>query len=446
MESVALASLGIWLVTGMAAMLCLRKSPLNLFVIALGVNALIGTFCPLIMLWVEPLTWRNLSSYTNGLAAYVQLNYLAFAAGLFLAAALASAAPRMAAQASIRRETHSRDLFVSASLVFIGLAAYSLYVATVGLDVLVDSANRAEKYRVSRGLGPLYIGMNMMIVGCLWAEAGQLSRKCKWLFRAVAAAIIVWALAFLAVRWYAVALLLGYAYLYCSEHRISVRRIPLRVFVALSALVVFAETIMLVRGAIATGAEGLPEAIELLKRDPSLLSAAIGGSELAQPFITFAEAVSNRMDFALGSGLSYMNELLTLIPTFAIGDRPETLAQLFVLHNYPDLETSGGGTGFTMVGEAWVNFGHVLGPAVVGVAYGLALLAAERGALQRPDSVVARILPALVVTIVMAERTTLVITLKQVLIVLIPVIALVVTYKIARDAALRHQLELLPEE
>jgi len=445
MESVVLASLGIWLVTGIAALLCWTKSPLNLFVIALGVNALIGTFCPLIMLWVEPLTWRNLSSYTNELSVYVQLNYLAFAAGLLLAAAIDSTVPPMKASSSLRGDVRGRDLFVSASLVFIGLAAYSLYVSTVGMDVLTDTANRAEKYRVSRGLGPLYIGMNLMIVGCLWAEASQLSREWKWLFRIVATAIVVWAVAFLAVRWYAVALLLGYAYIYCRQHEISISRITLRVFVGLAALVIFAETIALVRGAMATGTEGLAEAIELLKHNPSLLSAAIGGSELAHPFFTFAEAVSNRMDLALGSGPSYMNELLTLVPTFAVGDRPETLAQLFVLHNYPDLEMSGGGTGFTMVGEAWVNFGHILGPAVVGVTYGLGLLAAERNAFKQPDSIVARTLPALAVTIVMAERTTLVITLKQALTLLIPVIALVLTYKLAKYAASRHQSELLPE-
>jgi hypothetical protein len=51
--------------------------------------------------------------------------------------------------------------------------------------------------------------LNLVIVGCLWAEAGRLSVPAKNLFRAVAVGVCVWAIAFIAVRHYAVALVLG---------------------------------------------------------------------------------------------------------------------------------------------------------------------------------------------------------------------------------------------
>jgi hypothetical protein len=394
--------LAIWSLVVAALWRLRTHSPLFLPTLALIVTALVGSFYPLASTLVEPSSWRNLDLLSPAIVLATQAQYVAFAAGLLLAIFLASQlrwlAPR-AAEPSTAAGT--RDLITGAALVAVGLALYAAYAQQVGFSALTDREDYALKYLLGRGLGPLQLGMPIMIVGCLWIEGSALPRTTRNLFLPIAAAIAIWSVAFISVRTNAVVLVLGYTSILARRRNFQLRSIRPWMVIAGVALYAALESFALLRGVYRGD---FSEALGRLEAQGELvLAAAVGGSELSHPFITAGEVLREREAAELG-GASLLDGVAACLPRGLYPDRPLYLSEQFVRSNYADLAARGGGTAFSLVAEAWLNFGSLVGPALFGCAIGLLLTWLEQRRDLRPDGLVARLLPYFVFYVAMQHR------------------------------------------
>lgn len=405
------------------------KSPLEPSILLVVATAIVGTYYPIGTALVKPLTWRHGAHLPEEVLLATQMQYLAFALGAcFVVGGVrirraSTRARRVPAteQRGDHAATQFRDLVIAGGLVAGGALLYSLYVAKVGLGPLLDRHNFAEKYRVSSGLGGLYLGLNLVIVGCLWAEASQLARSSKNAFRAVAALVCIWAIAFIAVRHYAVALFLGYVHLACRNGRFTLARVRPGIAVALLAGYLGVEAFALLR---ASWRGSIADALVTVQREhkgiEQTLGQIVGGSELSHPFLTTMELMHFEEPGAL-AGSSYADALLGVLPLWLYPDRPPTPAQEFARRHYPSFEARGGGTAFSIVGEASWNFGVLLGPLALGAALAWILARMERAAHGVGTAYAARFQPYIIHMVVLLHRGSAVSVAKHLFSIALPV-------------------------
>ncbi len=418
----AVGTFGLWMLR--------KQSPLSLPIIGVGVTMLIGTFYPLMSLYIEPRSWRNLANISEEALLSAQFEYLAFTAGLVGAITCVwifrrghLAAPKLAPEA--RAYTRFRDSFVAWGLVALGAMLYGAYINQVGLSTLISTEDFASKYLESRGMGVLLFGLNLMIVGVSWGEASDLGRRSRLCLRLIALAIFTWSFFFIAVRSYAVALTLGFMAVHCVKHGFQVRRIRLRMVALIFVAYFCVEGYAIVRSSWMSSGD-LLRAVELAGSLDSneALGGVVGGSEFSHPFITTAELMQYEEGGSL-HGESYANALIAFVPLFLMPNRPATLAQDFVANYYPALDERGGGSSFSMVAEAWWNFGAILGCLLIGLASGALLMWSHVSARKNPHGISSRLLPYLAFLCVVYHRGQSQAIFKQVVSVLIPLLALV---------------------
>lgn len=446
MDRFALA-IATWIALGLALAALRRRSPLDLCAIAIGTTAVVATFFPLGALLVEPLSWRHGAAATESEIVAAQIEFLAFACGIACAVGVVAALghvslPRVAPAPSRAASTLERDRLVAWSLLGAGAALYLVYVAKVGLAALVNRDDYAEKYLASIGLGPFAIGIQLMIAGCLWAESSSIARPERWTFRAVAVLIAVWSFGFISVRSNAVILGLGYAYVFCRSRRVEVRRVRPMLVLGLVAGYALLETFSMFRGA--AQEVGLERALALVEeRADSGFGTVVGGSETTHPFITTIEVMQSERAGDL-RGASYLDGIPALAPLFLVPDRPEVLMERFVREQYAETWSKGGGTAFSLVAEAWWNFGSLGGPFAIGAALAWILLFVERRAALHPSSTLARLLPYCAFLVFIAQRSESAVLLKQVvsivLFVLPPLLVALVLDLRRSERAPRHAL------
>lgn len=406
-----------------------RQSPLSAPVLAVGITAVVGVFYPLASLVIEPRSWRNLGDLSEEALLGTQVDYLAFASGLALAVLLAGALwprslaePRPAPESS--RRIQFRDTFTTWALLILGALLYGEYVRRVGYATLSSTQDFAEKYFASRGLGTLLIGLNIMIAACLWAEAGAVGKGTRTALRVVGAAILFWAIAVIAVRTYAAALVLGYVFVFCDKRLIQLRRVRIGVLVMMLAAYLGMEGYAIMRSTWSTtGDLGMAVRMAAQVDKGRALGSVIGGSELSHPFLTAVEIEQFEEPGELG-GESYVDALLAFVPLFLWPDRPSTLAQRYVAEYYPALDERGGGSAFSFVAEAWWNFGHVLGPLFAGTLLGALFMLLHWRSRKSPHGLVQRLLPYMIFIVVLFHRSQLSASFKLAMSVVLPAVGL----------------------
>jgi len=423
----------LWLVCGFGIVLLRRQSPLHPMLLALLTTGLIGSFYPVLSIWIETRSWRHAVYAGEDLIVRVQLEFLVYALALlsgfmlFRGRAGRAAETQKARTAPNEDYLRHRERLVPFGLVAAGLALYGLYVAQVGVASLMDRDNFALKYQVSDGLGPLVLGLHLAIVGCFWAEASeQLGRRTKRLYRCIALLIVVWSVAVIAQRTNAVIVALGYAVIYCRRNDLQLRRVRPTLVVGLLVLYASVEAFSIVR---ATWKDGLDQSLDALvaltDAQESALGTLIGGSELSHPVFTSIELMQMEEAGALG-GSSYLAAPATLIPKALAPNRPNTLALDFVAKNYPAMAARGGGAAFSHLAEAWWNFGALLGSALLGVLAGLLHALWDRANARRPWSLLAMLTPYFTSHIVILHRYELATFLKQTLSVALPALCVLI--------------------
>jgi hypothetical protein len=441
-ERLLLAAL-LWGAIGLCLWSLRRQSPLHALTLALLATGLAGTFFPLLSLWTTPVSWRNLSGISESSVLAQQLDYLACGAGLALACWYAWSrgwiARRAAAGTQHAGTSHSpatpgmpaapprgratRDRVVAFGLTAGGLALYALYIRQVGLAVLVQRDDYAQKYLASQGLGMLSFGLQLCLLGVLWAEAAPWRAASKWPYRAIGLAVMVWTLMYLTVRTNFVILLVGWLCIACRHHGLQLRR--LRPWLVCVLLVAWAglETFSVFRGAFRGDlGEALTRVLELQTGRAATLA---GSSELAHPFLTALE-VREVEEPASELGASYLRAVTCLAPLALFPDRPPTLAERFARRHYSVLAAAGGGTAYSLVAEAWINFGPLVGPLLVGIAIGLLCAWLEWRVRLDPHGIAARLLPFWLFSIVVLHRSESAMLLKTLLSSALPVLLLCV--------------------
>jgi hypothetical protein len=383
-----------------------RRCPgIHLGVVALGMNAVIGTFFPAFYNMVEIKTWRNLSNYSDNIGQNLQLEYLAYGFGLlwpilFTRSSLHKAIKKLKTARYSRNYIISRDYFICFSLLFAGILLYGYYIHLVGFNTLFNNvANLSEKYKVSSGLGPLAFGLNILTVCYLWAESSQFPKKILYLFRLLAIALMYYSIVLMHVRTYSFIIILGFLFIYFKEKEINLWRIKGRLTVIFILLWSCVEIIGLLRGV--RGGDVQPYIANM--KMGTTLNSMVGGSEFTHPFITSFE-LYNKYEAGIWSGVTYWNSLLILIPKSIYPSRPESSAEWFVKRFYPSNYRKGQGTAFSMVGEAWLNFGSLIGPFMIGSLIGLIICIVINRSLIYPYSSTSRLLAYFLFIVIMSER------------------------------------------
>jgi hypothetical protein len=359
-----------------------------------------------------------------------QREYLGFAVGLLLVCGLAWMpgwqgidAIRVGGRPRLRRhqveELTRRDLILASSLIVVGGLLYFGYVTRVGLGVLVDRDDYGRKYLLSEGLGVLAVGLILMMAGCLWAEVSPLSRARKAPFRLIALALAIWSVGFMSMRSNMMALLLGYLWIHCRRRGVMVGGIRLRFLLVIALGYVGMESFSVLRG---SWSMGRGEAWELVRSNPEeSLASIVGGSELAHPFLTTLEVMQSHMPGELAAR-SYRDALPALVPRALDPDRPETLSEGFVREHYAQYAELGGGTGFSLVAEAWLNLGSFWGPLAVGLLFGALLMLLEVAASANPEGILARLAPNAAFLAAVAHRAESASLLKHAVAIILPVL------------------------
>jgi hypothetical protein len=426
----AVGIFGLWLLR--------RQSPFSLPVIGLGATMLIGTFYPLMSLYVQPRSWRNTENISEAALLATQVEYLSFAVGLVIALLVACVLRRDALDtqgaaaevAAPGRFVRFRDGVIAWGLVLGGGLLYGAYVAQVGLGTLLVTDDFASKYLESRGMGTLQFGLNLMIAGALWGEVSRPSRASRFGLRCVAAMVFVWCFLFIAVRSQGVAVILGYLAAYCMNHSVQIRRVKPRAVILLFAAYFAAESYAIVRSSW-MGSGDFMRAVEIARSADSddSLSGVVGGSELSHPFLTAAELLQYEEGGEL-LGESYVNAATAFIPLFLLPDRPMTLSEEFVSEYYPAVDDRGGGTSFSMVAEAWWNFGTVFGSLLIGLLVGALLIWSSISARIHAHGLVHRVLPYSATLTLLFHRTHVQANFKQVVSLLLPVFTLLIVARV----------------
>lgn len=414
------------------ALWCARhRNALSPSVLALAITGVISVFYPVASLLVEPFAWRHAVHLPDEFVLSAQGEYLAFAVGLCAVIARVRLTRRRVFASPTARErdpvaVRQRDRLVAYGLIAGGGLLYAIYIAKVGLGPLTDRSNFAEKYRVSSGLGTFYAGLSLMIVGCLWAEASELPNRTKRLFRVCAGGILAWTLLVVAIRSYAVALVLGYLYLWAKRRDFRVSSVRPSLILSMFLAFVGVEMYSLLRGmwegSISSAVVALQDELPHMERT---LGRVVGGSEFSHPFLTMMELDRYERAGELG-GSSYVDGVAVLAPVWLVKERGISVAQQFVNAHYPEFAARGGGTAFCFVGEAWWNFGSILGPLLAGLALGWLLMWAERSARLDPRGLVPRLLPYSLHLILLVHRNSFSSLLKQAVAVGLPVALLLV--------------------
>ena len=148
---------------------------------------------------------------------------------------------------------------------------------------------------------------------------------------------------------------------------------------------------------------------------------------------------------ALG-GASYASGILGLAPLSLVPNRGPSVAQNFARRHYPDLAERGGGTAFSFVGEAWWNFGSIIGPFLVGLAFAWLLMRVERTARLHPDGAIQRFLPYTIHLVLLFHRNSSSSLLKQLFTVGLPVTLLLMGATLVWGATRSRAPLLQPQE
>lgn len=409
---------------------------MHLVVLIALMIAIVGTFYPLTSVIVEPITWRNLSGFDETLINEVQLNYLAAALGIFMVAIVANVVSTSVSATWHRNVTTNvrlRDRYTVVVLFIAGTALYGIYVMQVGLDTLISRENFAAKYAEGAGFGAFALGLNIAILSCVWAEGGKVGRKMRLLFRTVGFVIVVWSIAGIAVRSYAATLLIAYLYLYCRSSNIRLHQVKPSLILALGVIWILAEVFSMLRSN-PDVLVAMALAMQQGSAIPPEIGAVVGGSEFSHPFITFGEVIRDRSAGDL-AGASYIRELIAVVPQRIWPERPDTLAQEFARMSYTEFALRGGGTGFSLLAEGWLNFGTFTGPFLAAAVLASLLVILEKRGRANPDGPIARLLPVYALPVVMAERSSLIVSLKQVAAISIVALVVFATYWLVASPA-----------
>ncbi len=253
-------------------------------------------------------------------------------------------------------------------LLAVGSAAIASLLVLVGGPSALLNSPYGERYLLLEGLGPLAVGLQVVLIGALVSTATMLRHH-----RPRAAALSGGAALCVLVGWMLVSgsrttvfqSLMGFAGVVQASGR-GVRTWVLIVFggVSMMAGMVFGT----LRGN-TTASDAFTNTAEVVQRlNPANQEFGAAAATVGEIVV----AVPSSEPYHWGATLP--RAFGVLVPRAIWPGRPESLPAWYVRRFYPDIAAVGGGYAFSPVAEAWLNFG------LAGVVVGFALIGAIIGA------------------------------------------------------------------
>lgn len=398
----------------------------------------VSIFFPILSYFEPPITWRNLSGLTLERVEYVQIQYLSFIIGAMCF--YLSWGWKLDSLKSIRElggmpsskvSRFSMNAYLAVVLVSFGSVLYLAYIQSVGINTLVSSEAMTDKYKASSGKGFLYIGLNFLIWGVLVAETVRNRPYLKLVCRLLAIGVVCWALFFIHTRTYAAILVFGYFYLYVERNDLRVSQLKVK-YVLIGILSwIFIEAFGIARGVVSSSSSfDFIQLFELAASNAELgIRTVAGGSDFSHPFITFFEITrEEQAGFMMGKGI--LDGLTSLLPSFLLEEKPQTMAQWFAAKYYPTFSKQGGGTASSLVAEIWLNFGSIIAPFVAGFLISLFLFWVQLKAKVKSSGLTALSVPYFTFSLFFLERVGLVASFKQFIYMFVPFLCFVFSFKI----------------
>ena len=398
---------------------------------------IVSIFFPVLSYFYEPITWRNLSGYTLKNVEYVQMQYLSFIIGAILFyLTWGYKIDKFCNVESVNINNYRNALLVDKSsylsvvLILIGSLLYIFYVQSIGIDTLINSKFMTDKYKSSIGKGFLNLGLNFVILGVLISESIRYGSNLKKIARILAFFVIVWALFFIQVRTYVAILIFGYLYIYIDRCEIKVSQLKIKYILGLIFIVILFELFSLLRSVISS--DNSLDFENIFKFAISNIeigiSSIVGGSDISHPFITFME-ISRHEQSGWMMGQGFVDGVMSILPSFVWDDKPQTMAQWFAAKYYSSFSGQGGGTGSTLVGEIWLNFGGFIAPLVAGFLISLFLFWVQLKGKLRSQGLIALSIPYFTFPLLFVERVGLVATFKHFIYIFVPLVLITITFK-----------------
>jgi hypothetical protein len=103
------------------------------------------------------------------------------------------------------------------------------------------------------------------------------------------------------------------------------------------------------------------------------------------------------------------------------------------------MASRGGGTAFSIVAEAWLDFGPFFGPCLAGAVFGWILIHVERRRVTHPAGMVARLAPYMLFYVAVEHRNESATLLKQAFMIAIVVLPLWIAADVARVVRMRRR-------
>lgn len=391
-----------------------RRQVFELTVILFAIVSLIAIAFPTANLLTPVYSWRNLEVFDGPVLVVTQQNYFLLLLGVFVASILIPSWSVIYKDAPPKPQGFSlsigRDTFMVCGLIGPGILLYLQFILTVGFSTLFNTDNFAEKYNTGGNVGPLYFGFTLVLVGALWAEAGQVSRLVLWAARSVLAMLLIWAVFFIYIRWPVIMTLIGYGTIWTRARDFKISNVRILPILLLMLVIFVFEGYSIYRSVVESGG-ALASFISQFSIT-ELIGFMIGGSELIHSFTTAGEVIAEHQTKA-SSFAAFFQNLEVLIPRALNSNRGYSEAEDFALRNYGALFDRGGGTGYSLVASGVSYFPPYIGMFLFGIVFGAILSQADSVSRAYPNGFFAMSTPSLGYFVLTAERTGLIAFLKS---------------------------------
>jgi hypothetical protein len=278
---------------------------------------------------------------------------------------LSWAGPQIVSRSPNLLSTASPKHYTAVLMLLLGFVIYFPYITAAASSL--SSSNLAEKYSATAGLGFFSFGFEILVGAVIFLMLSTKSKILRNILIVIWCILVIFALLVLKARYEFIMLAGGLWFIQCCKNNTRIRDVNILYLFLAVILIFILEVFSIMRNFDGANLVGLKDIF--WDRTSTIFGSLIGGSELVHPFITASEIVSSQQSNTPHE-YTRLGLITNLLPSFLqLQDGFLNEAQIFSRDNYPDLYLRGGGTGFSLIGSAYIYFGGSIGVVFMACAF-----------------------------------------------------------------------------